>query len=733
LTMRLNTTYAVMVAVVMFWHPSHAWGPDGHRTVATLAEKLIAGSNAATQVRSILGNLSLADVAVWADCVKSVNPSTFQYEHPGRFPECKIFETPSGEAAMEDFVHRNATNCPFKPGEEICHKQYHYSDVAYPHQTYLFGFVGTRGDDIVAAVAATTHVLKGDPAPAPFNIKDKAEALRLLVHYVGDIHQPLHVGAAYLDAQGNEINPDSGTFDPKTVTRGGNDINVGLEKANLHATWDAIPAVLTSSHVRPAWITSARAIPATSGSDFDWPKRWGAESVAQANLAMSGLTFGPQTGAHWAVVLPAGYGARMKSIKKMQLTRAGARLAQILMDISEVKWTTVPQPTQPPLAAGIDDVNNSNYVRSLSAETASMPAEAASTRIEGQVRLAPHAGVEDGVIVVRERPSAQMTELPTDRNQKPHSKVFLLGKELLLESPDNGERMRSRVYVRDATGLQYSGTQHRFEGQIGVKFVNAKQADDRSRMARPVSVLVKAVGSITEEITVSVEELGHWYPVKLVIVNPSSPYHVSVLEDPNSPGDDVTVTVITPRLVLAPLAHRIFGYGLGKVTVNIDAIDILDAPNTHVSLDSALGQLESSSVILDKEGRGIVTLRSAGTGITQVRALEPFVAKPVEIKFASPVSFLFFAAAGGVTGAFLLRKSKQRWSKVLVKGAITAVVMVIAYAVGLNWVVRTTGWTNLADSGEAVIFILGVLGSFVGIAPLWLGSRISRLLNTEHA
>jgi hypothetical protein len=328
----LRSWFLVAIATA-FAHPAFAWGPDGHRTVATLAQKLIAGTNAATQVQTILGNLSLADAAVWADCAKGVNPSTFQYEHPGTYPECKIFETPAGEAAMEDFVRRNSTNCPLKPGEEICHKQYHYTDVAIQHQTYLLGFVGTRDDDIVGAVIATTHVLKGDPAPAPFNIKDKAEALRLLAHYVGDIHQPLHVGAVYLDAQGNEVNPDTGTFDPSTATRGGNSIIVQRTKQNLHATWDAIPTVLTLSHVNAAWVSSARVIPATVGPDLDWPKKWASESVAQANLAMSGLAFGPQTGTHWTVVLPAGYSTQMRSIKKVQLTRGGARLAQLLRDI----------------------------------------------------------------------------------------------------------------------------------------------------------------------------------------------------------------------------------------------------------------------------------------------------------------------------------------------------------------------------------------------------------------
>jgi S1/P1 Nuclease len=331
--MRSLRSWSLVAIATAIAHPAFAWGPDGHHTVATLAEKLIAGTNASTQVQAILGNLSLADAAVWADCAKGVNPSTFKYEHPGKYKECKIFETPAGEAEMEDFVRRNDTNCPIKPGEEICHKQYHYTDVAIQHQTYLLGFVGTRNDDIVGAVIATTHVLKGDPAPAPFNIKDKAEALRLLAHYAGDIHQPLHAGAVYLDAQGNEVNPDTGTFDPTTSTVGGNSIIVVSTKQNLHATWDAIPSTLTMSHVTAAWVSAARAIPATAGPDFDWPKRWASESVAQANLAMTGLKFGPHTGTHWTVVLPAGYSTKMKSIKKVQLTRGGARLAQLLQEI----------------------------------------------------------------------------------------------------------------------------------------------------------------------------------------------------------------------------------------------------------------------------------------------------------------------------------------------------------------------------------------------------------------
>ena len=332
--MRATTRWILLLLAVATCGVSHAWGPDGHHTVAAIATKLIAGSNAETQVNALLGSVSLVDAAVWADCAKGVNPTTLKYEGAGKFPECAAFETPDGEAAMADFVRRNTNNCVIKPGEEVCHKQYHYSDVAIQHMTYQSGFVGARNDDIVAAVVAVTHVLKGDPAPAPFNIKDKAEALRLLAHYAGDIHQPLHVGAIYLDTQGNEVNPDAGAFDPTTATRGGNSIQVlPGSKKNLHATWDAIPASLKISHVNSTWLSAARAVPATPGSDFDWPQQWASDSVAEANHALSRLTFGTFASGHWTVKLPSGYSTTMTSIKKRQLTRAGARLAQLLQDI----------------------------------------------------------------------------------------------------------------------------------------------------------------------------------------------------------------------------------------------------------------------------------------------------------------------------------------------------------------------------------------------------------------
>ncbi|HEY7371107.1 MAG TPA: S1/P1 nuclease [Polyangia bacterium] len=309
-----------------------AWGPDGHQTVATIAEKLLAGTHAGREVHKILGKVSLADAAVWADCVKAVSPPPeLKYrKDPQHAPECAPFETAAGEAAMIDFVKRNATNCNPKPTEEICHKQYHYTDIASQHESYKPTYVGARADDVTAAITAAIAVLRGAPAPAPFSIKSKREALLILVHYVGDLHQPLHVGAVYLDAAGKLVDPDHGPFDPATDTRGGNLIAVSGPEKNLHRKWDDVPDDLKPGAVNAQWLAEARAVPYTPLPIVHWSTTWASDTQKQARKAFAGLEFGARSDQGWSVKFPAGYSQSMNAIKRAQLTKAGARLARLL-------------------------------------------------------------------------------------------------------------------------------------------------------------------------------------------------------------------------------------------------------------------------------------------------------------------------------------------------------------------------------------------------------------------
>jgi S1/P1 Nuclease len=338
-TCRGTVAAAVVTLGCMIAMPARAWGHEGHHTVGAIADRLLAGTHASSKVQSILGGLSLEQAAVWADCAKGVDPAkNYAYTAAGRFAECAIFETPELEAEMSDFVRRNDTNCVRKPTEESCHKQYHYTDVAIQRPHYRLGAVGTRNDDIVAAVGAAVLVLQGGPAPAPFDIKTPREALLLLTHYVGDIHQPLHVGAIYLDAKGKRVDPDRSALDPATETRGGNEIitvsgPVKKHGANLHHTWDEIPAIDIPSHVDAAWIARAKAVPHSAGAVAKWPGAWANGTLTQAKTAFSALKFEAGQNNQWTVVLPSTYPSKSDAIKRRQLTLAGARLAQLLQAV----------------------------------------------------------------------------------------------------------------------------------------------------------------------------------------------------------------------------------------------------------------------------------------------------------------------------------------------------------------------------------------------------------------
>jgi hypothetical protein len=124
--------------------------------------------------------------------------------------------------------------------------------VAFQHDRYDRAFIGTSDHFVVSALNAAIEVLRGLPAPAPFIIRDRQEALFVLAHFIGDVHQPLHVGALYLDAHDQHFDPDLNgpPLDTRTSTRGGNSIGLrngtstGSSASNLHAEWDSVPADL---------------------------------------------------------------------------------------------------------------------------------------------------------------------------------------------------------------------------------------------------------------------------------------------------------------------------------------------------------------------------------------------------------------------------------------------------------------------------------------------------------
>lgn len=137
---------AIMIAAAA--PAARAWGPIGHRVVGKIAENHLT-PKARAGIEAVLGVESLARASTWADEVRS-HPDRGYY---GKFDPWHYATVPPGEKYRDELVPKG------------------------------------KGD-VVWAIKREEKRLRDPKADK----KEKIEALRLLVHFIGDIHQPLHVG-----------------------------------------------------------------------------------------------------------------------------------------------------------------------------------------------------------------------------------------------------------------------------------------------------------------------------------------------------------------------------------------------------------------------------------------------------------------------------------------------------------------------------------------------------------
>jgi S1/P1 Nuclease len=333
--------------LLCFLYPTvaSAWGYQGHEVVGSIADNLL-NANAKRQVADILkiAKPELRTAGPWADCVKSVirhDDLTFHYEVDPNHLEfevpCTSFNSSEERARMVDYAKRNWDTCSYTPDgfERGCHNTFHFDDIAVQRNGFDRNFQGQNSHDLVAAIGAAIAVLSDKPMapPFPFSIKDKKEALLLLAHFIGDLHQPLHVGAVYLDANGKRVDPDTAhQIDPATETIGGNAIQD--QNLSLHHEWDDIPTDIGEAATSEL-LWDAKSVPASQGRIEDWPAAWASDSILVAHDAFAGLTFKltpPPAKLKWTVAFDdhVTYLRSMDAIKRKQLAKGGARLAALL-------------------------------------------------------------------------------------------------------------------------------------------------------------------------------------------------------------------------------------------------------------------------------------------------------------------------------------------------------------------------------------------------------------------
>ena len=315
--------------------PASAWGWQGHEYVGAVAFKLL-NPNARRHVKALLGpGLDLSLAAVWADCAKNVSgPPNYKLNPRNLAAVCNQFSAAERQE-MWSYTRKNWSNCEYAHKATNCHKAFHFADVnVHEHADYDASYFGAQHYDVVHAIDALVTKLKCDDAeacdlsPFPGDIESRRDALILLAHFVGYLHQPLHVGAVYLDPNNSQETGDSGL-----ETIGGNALLLTPGSTdNLHHKWDTVSSATPTTQA----IAQACLIAPLPNPTPEPVESWASESVAAARIAYSGMSFTPDTEpAEWDIQFAdsAAYNKAVKRVQAQQLIKGGARLAALLNSI----------------------------------------------------------------------------------------------------------------------------------------------------------------------------------------------------------------------------------------------------------------------------------------------------------------------------------------------------------------------------------------------------------------
>lgn len=237
---------------------SFFWGKTGHRVVGEVASQYLT-PKAKKEINKLLDGQSLALVANFADDIKS--DKRFREVDPWHYVNMSL-------------------------------------DKHYGEET-----VNDKGD-IYTAIEKCLVVLRDDKASKD----DCAFYLKLLVHFIGDLHQPLHVG--------------------RSEDKGGNDIQVQWFNSgtNLHAVWDSrmidsFGMSYTEMKENMPVLSKKEVKAVQEGTVLDWMH----ESQALAKEVYGSAQIGEKLGYQYMYAY--------FNTANVQLQRGGIRLAKVLNEL----------------------------------------------------------------------------------------------------------------------------------------------------------------------------------------------------------------------------------------------------------------------------------------------------------------------------------------------------------------------------------------------------------------
>lgn len=263
--MRINFLKKMVIVMACIYLPFHtmAWGVLGHRVVGQIAEAYLT-KKAKKSIAAILGNESVAMSSNWMDFIKS--DTAYRYLYNWHFANIK------GGMSQKDVISLLESDT---------------STNAYTKINFI------------------VKELKNNQLSLP----DKQLYLRSLIHLVGDIHQPMHVG--------------------RLEDLGGNRVKVLWfnDPSNLHQVWD-------EKLIELQQLSYTEYAAAINFTNQEQRKAWQAEPLSlwfYQSYQHAEKIYADVKGADEKL----GYNYNFKYIKMLdeQLLKGGVRLAGLLNDI----------------------------------------------------------------------------------------------------------------------------------------------------------------------------------------------------------------------------------------------------------------------------------------------------------------------------------------------------------------------------------------------------------------
>jgi S1/P1 Nuclease len=273
---RLLSTLLVLLTPLA---PAQAYWEYGHETVALIAETSMSVKTRGAVQRllraaPLLGTphcplRNMKDVSVWADCIKG------------------------------DRIRWGYTNSWHYQNVDIC-------------KPFDLKSACADGNCVSAQIDRNVALLKNRTLPAHVRL----EALAFLVHFVGDLHQPLHAGD-HEDRGGNDLKASYGV----------------MPGYNLHTVWDGLLAdrALSAAPAIARRFTADEKSAMAAGSTRDWSmENWAVSRDIAYRRAVDGDPCGPKP--QMPVTIDEADVAASRAALRLQVERGGLRLARLLED-----------------------------------------------------------------------------------------------------------------------------------------------------------------------------------------------------------------------------------------------------------------------------------------------------------------------------------------------------------------------------------------------------------------